>query len=46
MRTLHIVLTTVAFLLSGSAGIHAADPIKIGGMFETSGGIASLGNQG
>jgi branched-chain amino acid transport system substrate-binding protein len=46
MRLLHKILTTSALLLLGSAAVHAADPIKIGGMFETSGGIASLGNQG
>ena len=46
MRILHKILTTSVFLLLGSAAVHAADPIKIGGMFETSGGIASLGNQG
>jgi branched-chain amino acid transport system substrate-binding protein len=43
MRRLFIVL--VAFGLSG-ASVHAADPIRIGGMFETSGSIASLGTQG
>jgi branched-chain amino acid transport system substrate-binding protein len=33
-------------LLGGPAAAQPGEPIKIGGMFETSGTIASLGNQG
>jgi branched-chain amino acid transport system substrate-binding protein len=39
-------LLLAAFLALPSPFAHAADPIKIGAMFETSGFLAGLGNQG
>jgi branched-chain amino acid transport system substrate-binding protein len=44
MRTMRTALALLALLLAPAA--HAAEPIRLGGLLETSGFIASLGNPG
>lgn len=46
MKSFGKCLAAAVVALLGVATAQAADPIRIGGMFETSGAIASLGNQG
>lgn len=46
MKLRHLLIAAAVGWLASTPLAHAADPIKVGSMFETSGFLAGLGNQG